>query len=266
MNRSRVVILAVAAIAAGAAALIVRGLLGGGTEQGKAALPPPKIVTEEVLVAATNLDSGTSLTPGAVRWQTWPKDAIDSSLITQETLPDLGKYIEGAVVRVPMVAGEPLTNTKVVHADSAGYMAAMLQPGMRAVSIGITTESGAGGFILPNDRVDVLLTQKITDSPPLFSTKTLMSSVRVLAIDQTMSQDKDQKSVPGAKSATLELTPAQAEGVVRAQAAGTLSLSLRPLGDTATTAVTAANTRPDVGEVAVIRYGVSHAGTAGRGE
>ncbi len=100
-----------------------------------------------------------------VRWQEWPKSDVDSTFITHEMTPDLETALTGTVVRAPIVEGEPLTNDKFVHADAAGFMAATLSPGMRAVSITITTDSGAGGFILPNDRVDVLLSDQISDTP-----------------------------------------------------------------------------------------------------
>jgi len=264
MNRSRVIILVVAAVAAVVAALVVRGLIGGGTSKSQAALPPAQMQTSEVLVASTNLDSGTPLTVDAVHWQSWPSKAVDQSYITQSALPDLGKFVDGAVVRSPLVAGQPITNMNVVHATDSGYMAAMLDPGMRAVSITVSTESVAGGFILPNDRVDVIVTQKISDSPARYTSKILLSSVRVLAVDQNVSQQKDQKAIESPRTATLELSPPQAQEVARAQAAGALSLALRPLGDTK--AVEAANTRSEIGEVSVIRYGVTPGSTPGRGE
>jgi pilus assembly protein CpaB len=133
-------------------------------------------------------------------------------------------------VRAPMVSGEPLSTTKFIHADAAGFMAAMVDQGMRAVSIGISTESGAGGFILPNDRVDVLCTVQISDQPRRVAAITILRDVRVLAVDQTYREDKDEKVVL-AKTATLELTPHQAEKVEQAQATGTISLALRALGD-----------------------------------
>jgi len=230
MNTQRMLILGVAAIAAGGAALLAHSLMGGGTQTAKASLPPPKPATSEVLVASQTLQPGTALTPSLVRWQEWPKSSVDSTFITQEQAPNLNQVIVGAVVRAPLVSGEPLTASKMVHADSAGFMAAMVGEGMRAVSIGISTESGAGGFILPNDRVDVLVTQQISDSPRRFGAQTLLHDVRVLAVDQTFREDKDQKVVL-AKTATLELTPHQAEHVEQAQATGTISLSLRALGD-----------------------------------
>jgi len=229
MNTKRMLILGVAAVAAGAAALLARGLMGGGTPVAKAA-PPPRLPTAEVLVASSDLQPGTALTSASVHWQEWPKSAVDSSFITENGQPDIDHIIQGTVVRAPLVAGEPLAMTKIVHADQAGVMAAMVTQGMRAVSVGISTESGAGGFILPNDRVDVLVTGQISDSPRRFRAFTILRDVRVLAIDQIFHQDKDQKTVLG-KTATLELTPAQAELIETAQAAGTISLSLRALGD-----------------------------------
>jgi pilus assembly protein CpaB len=266
MNRSRIIILVIAAIAAGAAALLARGLLGGGTERSAASIAPaqPRIETSEVLVAATKLDAGTKLALGSVRWQSWPKSAIDSTFLTHENIPDLQKAIDGVVVRTPLVEGEPLTSAKVVRADGAGFMAAMLTPGMRAVSINLSTETGAGGFILPNDRVDIILTLQISDSPRIFGSKTILKSVRVLAIDQTVEQENGQKTVKDAKSATLEVSPGQAELIERAQASGTLSLALRALGDTGTS-VAQSEEQQNSGDVNVIRYGVARS-TRSKGE
>ena len=106
----------------------------------------------------------------------------------------IDEAVKGTVVRAPLVAGQPITNTAIVHGDAAGFMAAMLMPGMRAVSITITADSGAGGFILPNDRVDVILTRKLDGNPPRVEAKTILADVRVLAVDQTFKQDKDTKT------------------------------------------------------------------------
>jgi pilus assembly protein CpaB len=262
MNTQRMLILGVAAVAAGAAALLARGLMGGGTQTAKAALPPPRPTTVEVLVAASDLQPGTPLTVALVRWQEWPKSSVDSSFITQDAAPDLNRVVLGAVTRAPLVSGEPLSMTKIVHADSAGFMAATVGQGMRAVSIGISTESGAGGFILPNDRVDVLVTAQISDQPRRFGAVTFLRDVRVLAVDQTYREDKDQKVVL-AKTATLELTPKQAEMVETAQAAGTISLSLRALGDTGAQKAAKADTAEDgsSGVVKIIGYGLPRAGS-----
>ena len=265
MDRSRIVVLAVAA---GAVALLARSLLGGGTPQ-TAAAPGPRIVMSGVLVAAADLTPGSQLTPASVRWQEWPKSSVDPSFITQDTAPDIAKDVRGAVVRAPLMAGEPLTATKVVHADSGGFLAAMVMPGMRAVSIAISADTGAGGFILPNDRVDVLCTQQIGDAHR-YRTTTILKDVRVLAVDQT-SESKDAKTVV-ARTATLELTPPQVEMVERQRASGTLSLALRALGDneTAKTTTTASTqhspNESGSSEIDIIRYGVDRPSVVGSKE
>jgi pilus assembly protein CpaB len=257
MKTSRAMIFGVAALAAGVLALLVRGLLGGGTPPAKAALPPPPPQTAQILVAAEDLQPGTAITENAVRWQKWPKSAIDSSFVVQSTSPDFKRFISGAVVRAPMVAGEPLTASKIVHTDSVGFMSAIVKRGMRAVSVGISTESGAGGFILPSDRVDVIVTQQASDSSHHYSARTVLKGVRVLAVDQTY-EDRDQKVVL-AKTATLELTPHQAELLEGEHAAGTISLSLRSLGDDGIHTTASANNgnaeADDSGPVTIIRFG-----------
>jgi pilus assembly protein CpaB len=277
MNSKRLIVLGIALVAATGAALLVRGMVGGGTPKVEAKLPPP-IPVSEVLVANANLQPGQPLTPELVHWQKWPANSVDASFITHNESPSIDAAVKGTVVRMPLIAGQPITNTGIVHADTAGMMSAMLNPGMRAVSITISTDSGAGGFILPNDRIDLILSQKTNTNPPQVHAHTILSNVRVLAVDQIYKQDKDTKTVI-AKSATLELTPRQAELVEKAQNQGMLSLSLRPLNDAQ--AGVASNTVPmpvasptfdQDGEpgntgnsgsgVNVIRYGVSHSNEA----
>jgi pilus assembly protein CpaB len=265
MNRSRVIILAFAALAAGAAALLARGFLGGGTESTKA--QPAPLASVGVLVASSNIEPGRPVTPDLVHWQSWPKSSVDSNFFTQDAGSNPDLIVKGTVARAPILSGEPLTNTKIVHSDSAGFMAATVSPGMRAVSIPITTESGAGGFILPNDRVDVILTVQVSDQPKTFGARTFLHDVRVLAVDQTYTQDKDQKTVL-AKTATLELSPQQAETVEAAASTGSVALVLRPLGENPGTDL-AMNTRHTENQpVSVIRYGMARAGGAvpGKGE
>jgi pilus assembly protein CpaB len=224
----------------------------------------------DVLVAAGDLTPGSQLTPASVRWQEWPKASVDPSFITRDSAPDVSKVVQGTVVRSRMTSGEPLTTTKIVHADAAGFLAAMLSPGMRAVSVTISADTGAGGFVLPNDRVDVLCTQQLTDAHR-YRTQTILSDVRVLAIDQTY-ESKDQKTVVG-RTATLELSPDQAELIERDKAGGTLSLSLRALGDggAAADAKTLASAQQhskesSSNEIAVIRYGVERPSVVGSRE
>jgi len=227
MNTQRLVVLGLALVAAVGAAFVVRGLMGGGTPKVIASVAP-QVRMSEVLVAADPLQPGQALDPAKLRWEKWPTKSVDASFITHDAVSSIEEATKDAVVRAPILANQPITTTAIVHAHAAGFMAAALQPGMRAISITINTDSGAGGFILPNDRVDLLLTQKSNENPPRVRTLTILNSVRVLAVDQVSKQDKDQKTVL-AKSATLELTPAQAELTTKAAAIGTLSLALRPL-------------------------------------
>jgi pilus assembly protein CpaB len=270
MDRSRIIVLAVAAVAAGAVALLARSLLGGGTPQTVAA-PAPQVVMSEVLVAVGNLTPGAQLTAANVRWQDWPKTSVDPSFITQTTVPDINNFVKGTVVRAPMMAGEPLAVTKIVHGDASGYLAAQLMPGMRAVSVTISADTGAGGFILPNDRVDILCTQPQGTEAHKFRTQTVLKDVRVLAVDQTY-DSKDSKTVVG-RTATIELTPEQVELLERTKASGTLSLSLRALGDNekiAAAGAAAAKPKPedDTGsrEIEIVRYGVERSTVVGAKE
>jgi pilus assembly protein CpaB len=260
MNTQRVIVLGVALVAAGGAAFLVRGMLGGGTSLVEAK-PAPAIAMSEVLVASENLQPGQALQPEQVRWEKWPSNAVDASFITHNGVASAAEAVKGTVVRSPILANQPVVSTAIVHADAAGFMAAMLAPGMRAVSVVTSPESGAAGFILPNDRIDVILTRKINGDPPRVTSKMILSNVRVLAVDQTFKQEKDTKTVV-AKTATLEVTPQQAELLSTASQSGQLSLALRALGDNAAVAVAAQDRRSARGgagydgPVSVIRYGI----------
>jgi len=263
MNTQRLIVLGLALVAAGGAAFLVRGMLGGGTPKVEAR-PAPTIAMSEVLVASSNLQPGQALSADQVRWEKWPAASVDSTFITHQAAGSEEAAVKGAVVRQPIVAGQPIANGAIVHGESSGFMAAILTPGMRAVSITITTDAGAGGFVLPNDRVDVILTRKFSQAdPPLVVADTILSNVRVLAVDQTYKQERDTRNV-NAKSATLELTPVQAEIISRSVMAGSLSLALRPLGDTGEVASLEDRLKDsklknlkDAGPVAVIRYGMA---------
>jgi pilus assembly protein CpaB len=277
MNTQRIVVLGLALVAACGAAFVVRAMMGGGTPQVIARSAPP-IPMSEVMVASEVLQPGEGLDATKVHWEKWPSNSVDPSFVTRDAVSSIEDAVKDTVVRAPILVGQPITTGAIVHAQTAGFMAAMLNPGMRAVSITITTDSGAGGFILPNDRVDLILTQKSNENPPRIRALTILLAVRVLAIDQTPKQEKDQKSILG-KTATLELSPSQAEMVAKAEGMGQLSLSLRPLGDEAANAppsAVASNARPHEGRheglpddfdgsvdapakpaVTVIRYGVT---------
>ncbi len=260
MNTKRLIVLGMAGVMAIAAALVARGIMGGGTPNVEAKVA--QMPMSEVLVANANLQPGQALTADQVRWQKWPSSSVDASFITHGSAGDIEAVVKDAVVRSPLLSGQPVTNVAIVHGDAGGLMAAMLNPGMRAISIAINPDSGAGGFILPNDKVDLILTRKGDGNR--VTTSTILTDVRVLAVDQTFKQDKDTKTVIG-KTATLEVAPDQAERVARAEGQGSLSLALRPLASS-DMAMADNRAKPathgfDDGEggdqVAIIRYGIS---------
>jgi pilus assembly protein CpaB len=263
MNLTRIVVLCVALVAAGAAVLVMRGMLGGGTPTVQASVPPP--TTADVLVASKDIASGRVLAIDSVRWQSWPQSSVSDAFIVRTPESKVEKVVEGVVVRAPLVAGQPITEASIVHSGSAGFMAATLSPGMRAVSIAISEETGAGGFILPNDRVDVIQTRDLSQGGGTknFQAQTILRDVRVLAIGQAADQPKDAQVVTG-KTATVELTPYQSELIQQARLQGTLSLALRPLGDSDGSVETAFGRR-DAG-VNVIRYGVARNAAGGEGK
>ena len=255
MNVRRIVILAVAGVAAVAAALLARNMLGGGTPPVSA---QPNVQTTDVMIASVDVEPGQVLDGGNLRWQPWPRNSLSPTLFTRDLHPDGISQLAGAVARTPMLAGEPVTENKIAHIGQGGFMSAMIAAGKRAVSIPISAKTGAGGFVLPNDRVDVMLTRQVGNGRN-FQVETVLRDARVLAIDQVFKDEKDKQTAVG-DTATLELSPAQAELIALAQAQGTLSLALRGLAENA-------NQKLDEeseswgqrgGSVAVIRYGVTH--------
>jgi pilus assembly protein CpaB len=277
MNVMRIAILGVAFTAATAAVLLARGMLGGGTPVTQAA-PPPPALTAEVLVASKDISPGHTLDPDLVHWEAWPKKSVPSSgFIVKEMQPDISKAVTGIVVRAPLVTGQPITDASIVRAGATGFLAATIKPGMRAVGVPVAADTSAGGFILPNDRVDVVLTRDLANGGGVknFESHTILSDVRVLAVDQTAQSQKDQQSVVG-KTATLELMPQQAELLVRSQQMGVLSLALRALGDSNGEPVSevpqqrppviAVGPRPERNTtVVVLRYGMRRGGEPSAG-
>ena len=261
MNTQRIIVLGFALVAAGGAAFLVRGMLGGGTPAVQAKVAPPMAMSE-VLVASTNLSPGQALTAEQVRWEKWPSSSVDPSFITHASEGDAEHFVKGTVVRMMILPGQPITNAAIVHGDASGFMAATLGEGMRAISIAISTDSGAGGFILPNDRVDVILTRKANGSGGRGSAKTILSNLRVLAVDQTFSQEKDTRTVVG-KTATVEVSPEQAEVISAAGMSGSLALALRPLSEASAAGPNDKARKRSAatynGVVSVIRYGMAGA-------
>jgi pilus assembly protein CpaB len=191
--------------------------------------------TVDVLVAKGDVGLGQALKPDDLQWQTWPAATASGTFIKRTDRPDASTQMVGMIARAPFIAGEPIREPKLVRADGSGFMAAILPTGMRAISTEISPETGAGGFILPNDRVDVLLTKREKNADTKTGADTviseiILSNVRVLAIDQAPKEKDGQNAVVG-KTVTLELKPEQAETLARARQSGTLSLALRSIAD-----------------------------------
>lgn len=245
------------------AALLLGGFFGN-KKQASAAAGPAMQLTE-VLVASSDLDVGHAVKAEDLKWQKWPTDAVAASYITKDANPAGLENMVGAVARTTMFAGEPATASKLVHAESSSFMAAVLTPGMRAVAVEIKEETGAGGFILPNDRVDVILTRRDKSpdkgGPEVVNSEIILPNVRVLAIDQAPKEKDGQNSLVG-RTVTLELKPEQAETLARARQAGTLSLALRSIADVNMAENNTDEVAPRKGaSINVVRYGVQSSTT-----
>lgn len=183
----------------------------------------------EVLVAATDIAPGALLETAAMRWQPWPQTALNAAFITRDMRPDASQSFAGLIVRSGLVTGEPIHDGKLAARDT-GALSVILAPGKRAVAVRVSAESSAGGFVLPNDRVDVLLTtsQVAANGNNEVSSSVILKNVKVLAVDQMV--DGTNEAVVG-KTATLELTPAEVEILTAAEVSGSLSLALRAMSD-----------------------------------
>jgi pilus assembly protein CpaB len=224
------VVLGIALAAGGVAAYLASGF-----DNSKQAPVEPvaQLPTVDVLVAKSDIALGQSVGPDDVQWQTWPSATASNNFIRRSDRPDATSQLTGSIARSPFVAGEPIREPKLVRANGSGFMAAVLPGGMRAVSTEISAETGAGGFILPNDRVDVLLTKRLKNAATgkdTITSEIVLPSIRVLAIDQAPREKDGQNAVVG-RTATLELKPGQAETLARARQSGTISLALRSLVD-----------------------------------
>ena len=253
MNTARIVVLTIALGAGGIAAY-----LASGSRETAAPAPVAQLPTVEVLVAKSEIGLGQSVKPDDLQWQTWPT-ATSGNFISKASKADAIKEITGSIARSPFIAGEPIREQKLVRADGSGFMAAILPAGFRAISTEISPETGAGGFILPNDRVDVILSkrEKNPDSkgPDLTTSEIILTNVRVLAIDQAPKEKEGTSSMVG-KTATLELKPEQAETLARARQSGTLTLALRSIVDVNAVEKIEEQISKNEG-LNVIRYGVA---------
>ena len=260
MNIARIVVLTIALAAGGVAAYLASG---SDSKPPAPTEPAAQLQTVDVLVAKSDIGLGQTLTANDMIWQSWPSSTTSSTFIRRNDRPDATNQIAGSIARAPFIAGEPIREAKLVRADGSGFMAAILPTGYRAVSTEISPETGAGGFILPNDRVDVLLTRREKNPNPVLPeivvAQIVLANIRVLAIDQAPKEKEGANNVVG-RTVTLELKPEQTATLAASRQAGTLSLSLRSIADANQVEITA-DERNRRSNINVVRYGVTNQST-----
>ena len=264
MMTARIIVLIVALGAGAAAAYIVSG-----TDTSKSVAtndPAPQLATVDVLVAKTDIGLGQAVKPDNLQWQSWPAATASSMLIRRDNRPDAASQVAGSIARAPFITGEPIREQKLVKSGGAGFMAAILPTGMRAVSTDISPETASGGFILPNDRVDVVLTRHVKDpsnaaAQDIVVSQIILSNIRVLAIDQAPKEKDGQNTLVG-RTVTLELKPEQTATLAAARQAGTLSLALRSIADADAVDIPDDNAAKRGVSVNVVRYGIPAQTTA----
>ncbi len=224
-NKRKIITLGVASVTAIVAAMFARDFISGGQQQPQVVVKQQQVAKTEVLVTTRDVQLGERIQPAMLKWQDWPETLLLPGMITRNSQPEAINDLKNARARMPMVAGEPVLQKKVMKQGDGGMMSSLLTKGMRAIAVKVSIESGAGGFIMPNDRVDVLVTRRIKGQT---FTDPVLENVRVLAIDQIyMAKESDKAAVADMRTATLEVTPEQARVLARVQAMGELSLALR---------------------------------------
>lgn len=257
MGAVRIVILVVAAVAAIGLALVVRQMAGA-HRPAPIAVAAPAAPTVQVLTARRDLPVGTHITPADLAWKPFPPEAVSREWMTNGPVPTGGVHlgpaaahadtngsdamqaVSGAYVHEPIFEGEPILDRQIVRAGAGGFMSVALQPGMRAVALPVTPETGVGGFVLPGDRVDVVLTRKTTNNggggpggggdQPAAVAETILRDIRVLGVDQ-QSQAKAGSNAMVAASVTLEVPAGDVETLLAAKGRGELALDLRSYAD-----------------------------------
>lgn len=251
MTASRIILLLVALLAGGLAAFLA---MRGSAPQQVVVEGPSKIVEEQkdrILVAKAAIGVGQRLNTQNVEWQPWPELAVRPEYVSESAMPNGLTDVGDAVARFEFFPGEPIIESKLVHSND-GYLSAVLASGMRGVSVPVAAATAAGGYVMPNDRVDIVLSRKAEDST---ISETILSNVKVLAIGtrlgevngksgkgdgeaagETKTADNPRSNVFQDETiAVLELTPRQGELVINATRIGRLSLALRSIADYAQT-------------------------------
>jgi pilus assembly protein CpaB len=269
MNKMRIVILGLAIGSAAFAGILAKGLVN--KKPSKEVVEVNKVPMAEILLASKDLAMGEKLIESTVNWHEWPKASVSEAMITKDKMPDALEKYKSARARLPIFMGEPIVERKLVVPGQSGFMSAILPKGMRAISVAISERSAAGGFILPNDRVDVILTRKVDEpgsNQKVVKSETVLTNVRVLAINQIYRQETNEEkvTVTEGKTATLELDPLQTEVITMVESAGELSLALRSIAESGDSGLQDTGPklsdnflnkkRPKGGDRMFVRYGV----------
>ena len=191
----------------------------------------PSIPLTDVLILSEDIPAGQPL-DAQMQWQSWPKVAVTDGFILRDKESDAMELLRGSVARLTMYKGEPVRRSKLIG-QGQSFMSSILPSGKRAVATQISADTSAGGFILPNDFVDVIMTRRAENgSSQGFVTETILKNIRVLAIDQMIQENEEGQRVKVGETATLELTPQQSEIItVAQQMADRLTLALRSITD-----------------------------------
>jgi len=233
MSARQLIVLAIAFVAAIGALLVIRVM---GRDARPAAAVAADVQGERVLIAAKNIPQGAAITSDDINWRVFPKESITESFIAETSRPQARSDMAGWVARRAFVAGEPILTGSVLDPEGRGFMAAMLQPGYRAVSIKIDSEDAAGAFIQPNDHVDVILTVKVDvrgadgGSEEETRTSTVLEDVRVMAVGETVDAQaagSAPQRIQDGETVVLELTSADARLLAQADTLGDIRLALR---------------------------------------
>jgi len=231
MKKAQLIVLSVAGVTGILAFVLIKNLINKPQVEKRVEV---QVKSTEVLVARTDIGLGEVANDGLFRWQSWPQEAVTPGFITRAANPGAMAQYSGTIARAPIMAGEPVTSLKLIKAGQGGVLAAILPEGMRAISTKIKEETAVGRLILPNDRVDVILTRRMRGrtGQEEFVSDMLFFNVRVLAIGQQIETKEGKKSAEGAaNTATLELTPRQAEQLALANSMGEISLALRSIAE-----------------------------------
>ena len=268
MKPARILVLVVAILAGGMAAWLVSG-----SDPVPVVEPTPvpvvQLETVDVLVAGTDINLGSLISVPDLKWQMWPAAAASPQFIRKTDRPDAIEQLAGSITRQAFATGEPIREARLIRAQGSGYLAAILPQGMRAIAMEVSPESGVGGFILPNDHVDIILTrrerresatpsssQSGSSAVEVQTSTTILSNLRVMAIDQTIEEKSGQRVVVG-RTATIEVTPQQAETLLRAKLMGQLALALRSVTDFEAKEGVAEDSQDTRRSIEMVRYGIN---------